>query len=343
MQRVGPLAGLPALVAELGGDVQRVFAASGLQPDDLRAGQYIPLSAFIELLDLAAAATGRQDFALQLGLRQSPESLGPLGLLMRSASTLGQALSDFVSFQIDNSRGAAAYLHRAGDDFCFGIGIYDQGYRAAGNAYDLACAVGCSVIRHLTAGKVEPAEVLLIRREPSDAAPYVQAARCPVRFNQAQSCIILPARSMEFELSTADPVQHAQLLKLMNERLSRAPWGVSGQVRHALRGLILLGKHSLPDVARALGQHPRTLERHLDQEGTSFDVLKNDVRFALARDLLSLTTLPVGEIGASLGYATHSSFVHAFQRWTGTAPSAWRRALLSGPGSLRQPQETPRS
>ena len=50
---------------------------------------------------------------------------------MSLAPTLGDALADFVSFQIDNSRGAAAYLHRMGEDFAFGIGVYDPGFRSS--------------------------------------------------------------------------------------------------------------------------------------------------------------------------------------------------------------------
>jgi AraC-like DNA-binding protein len=252
---------------------------------------------------------------------------------MTFAPTLGAALADFVNFQIDNSRGAAAYLHRMGEDFGFGIGVYDPGYRASSLAYDLAFAVGCSMIRYLTEGKVEPVEGLLLRRAPEDTASYRQAARCPVRFDQPQCCIILPAHSMEYRLRSADPVRHAELLKQLSERLSRAPWGIAGQVRHVLRPLLLLGKDSLPEIADAMGLHLRTLERHLQQEGTSFGTLKSDVRFALARDLLSLTNLPAGEIATSLGYGSHSSFVHAFQRWAGTSPTKWRKAVLSSTAS----------
>ena len=39
---------------------------------------------------------------------------------MRHAATLGEALEDFVAFQIGNSTGGTTYLHRSGDDFAFG-------------------------------------------------------------------------------------------------------------------------------------------------------------------------------------------------------------------------------
>ena len=45
--------------------------------------------------------------------------------------------------------------------------------------------------------------------------------------------------------------------------------------------------------------------------------------------MLALTSLPVGEIGTSLNYGSHSSFVHAFQRWAATTPTKWRQTFAA--------------
>jgi AraC-like DNA-binding protein len=332
-QRVGVLAGLPALVSELGGSTEQVFAGSGLAASELRPDRYISMSLFVELLQRAVTTTGRSDFALQLGLRQTPLSLGPVGKLMTLAPTLGEALSDFVSFQISNSRGAAVYLHRMGDDFALGIGIYDRAQQASSLPYDLSMGVGCSLVRELTHGQTAPQEILLNRREPKDPAPYHRLAQCPVRFDQAQCCIILSRQQLACKLPSADAAARVMLLKQLNEALSAAPWGIAGKVRHALRPALLQGRDSLREVAQAVGLHHRSLERHLRQEGASFDALKDEVRFTLAKELLALTSLPVGEIGASLGYGAHSTFVHAFQRWAATTPTKWRQDFASGSNS----------
>jgi len=59
--------------------------------------------------------------------------------------------------------------------------------------------------------------------------------------------------------------------------------------------------------------------------------IKDAVRFAAARELLSLTALPVGEV-AMADFASPSAFIHAFRRWSGTAPGRWRelRAETAG-------------
>jgi AraC-like DNA-binding protein len=332
-QRVGPIAALPALVAEFGGKAEEIFAGSGLAAAELTPDRYISMAIAVELLERAVTATGRPDFALQLGLRQTPSSLGPVGRLMSLAPTLGEALNDLASFQINNSRGLVVYFTRLGDDFALGVGIYGRALQVSSLPYDLSIGVGCSLVRQLTRGLVAPVEIMLIRREPKDPAPYHRIAQCPVRFDQAQSCIILSRQQLACKLASADSAARAMLLRQLNEAMSAAPWGVAGKVRHALRPALLQGRDSLREVARAAGLHPRSLERHLKEEGVSFNALKDDVRFTLARELLALTSLPVGEIGASLGYGSHSSFVHAFQRWAATTPTKWRQNFASEPNS----------
>jgi AraC-like DNA-binding protein len=41
-------------------------------------------------------------------------------------------------------------------------------------------------------------------------------------------------------------------------------------------------------------------------------------------ELLTLTTLTFEQIGDSLGYAETTSLAHAFKRWTGRSPRAFR-------------------
>ena len=84
------------------------------------------------------------------------------------------------------------------------------------------------------------------------------------------------------------------------------------------------GFANMEDVALRLGLHPRTLRRRLRQEGTSFETIKDEVRHAAARELLMLGALGIADIAFTLDYASVSSFVHAFRRWSGVSPGRWR-------------------
>ena len=57
---------------------------------------------------------------------------------------------------------------------------------------------------------------------------------------------------------------------------------LSAQVRRRIIEALPSGPPALPAVARALGQSPRSLRRHLADEGTSFQRLVEQIRSELA-------------------------------------------------------------
>jgi AraC-like DNA-binding protein len=323
VQRLGPLAQLPVLLQQFGVPLAKVLEGLPVTGAELRPDAFLPIPLISAILERAADLTGKP-VGLLLGKSQGHSVLGPLGKLMSCCDTLGEALGTFTGLQIANSTAAAAYLHRMGEDYAFGFGLYGPELGSS-QIYDVSAAIGCNIVRDLTGGAVAPAELLLSRAVPPDAAPYREIARCPVRFNQNQTCLILPSRSMEFPLRTADRKARGELLGLLQCKLSSGEIGTSMRVRHALRPLIIAGRASLPEVAAHLDIHPRTLERRLRREGAHFETLKDEVRFAVSRELLALTELPASDIAATLGYATPSAFVRAFRRWTGMPPTQWRR------------------
>ena len=62
-------------------------------------------------------------------------------------------------------------------------------------------------------------------------------------------------------------------------------------------------------VAAGLGVSERTLRRRLASDGTSFQTLLDQVRSALARQLLDSGALGVEEVAHRLGYSDASSFI----------------------------------
>ena len=90
--------------------------------------------------------------------------------------------------------------------------------------------------------------------------------------------------------------------------------------------LLPAGEGTADTVARDLGVSPRTLQRRLQQEGTSFQAVLAATRERLARHYLTRSELPVTEISFLLGYEDHHSFYRAFQGWTGETPMALRQA-----------------
>ncbi|WP_211104243.1 AraC family transcriptional regulator [Azospirillum sp. Sh1] len=97
------------------------------------------------------------------------------------------------------------------------------------------------------------------------------------------------------------------------------------RVRSALLEALPAGEVSMQSVGKRLGVGTRTLQRRLQQEGTSFQHTLDAVRSSLAEHYLQKTMMSSAEIALLLGFEDANSFVRAFRGWTGTTPQAVRR------------------
>jgi AraC-like DNA-binding protein len=324
MQRAAALVPLRSLLGERGVGLDEVLEGTGVSPHEIRPDAFVPYTAFLAILDNASRLTGRDDLGMLLGKRQTLAALGPLGEVMRHAATLGEAISAFAAFQSSNSTGGAVYVMRADKDVILGYGVYHRSAPISPQIYDLVLAIGCNLIAELTGGAVAPEEIFISRARPADPTSYLRLGRCPVRFGEMQTGLLLRAPALAFPLPSADRhLQERALMRLQSAR-DGAPLPLSLQVRHLLRPLLIMGNAGMDDVARRLDLHPRAMRRRLRQEGTTFETMKDEVRYAAARDLLMLGDLSIADIAATLDYGDPSSFVHAFRRWSGVSPGRWR-------------------
>jgi AraC-like DNA-binding protein len=159
----------------------------------------------------------------------------------------------------------------------------------------------------------------------------------PVAFGQPANLIAIDAVWADRPLPQANEqtarLCEAQCAALLDRRRARAR--VSARVRQQL--LRPGAQATMARVATTLGMAPRSLHRRLAAEGTTFRRLAGEVREALAEEMLA-HRMTVEEVAERLGYAEPASFIHAFKRWKGVPPGAYRaRARRAG----RAPAEAP--
>jgi AraC-like DNA-binding protein len=71
---------------------------------------------------------------------------------------------------------------------------------------------------------------------------------------------------------------------------------------------------------------PRTLQRRLAEEGTTFQKILESLRRNLCLRHLKSARLPLSEIAYLAGFSDASSFNRAVRRWTGLTPLRYRQA-----------------
>ncbi|WXA79855.1 helix-turn-helix domain-containing protein [Pendulispora rubella] len=80
----------------------------------------------------------------------------------------------------------------------------------------------------------------------------------------------------------------------------------------------------MKDVARRIGMSPRTLQRRLQQAGTTFKHEVDRIRQELACEYLAKTARPLKDIALQLGFFESTSFFRSFRRWTHMSPLQFR-------------------
>lgn len=355
-QRVGGHAALPLLFRELGADPVEMLSAAGLAAHALdRPDARIPYTRFGRLLAVAAERTRCDHVGLLAGRMLKLADLGRFGARVRAAGTVGDALRTFVAEQDGDSEGALAFVVEGATVTEFGYAIYHPYVGATDQIYDSALAAMTNYLRELCGHGWMPSEVLVPHARRSDERPYRALLRTSPRFDAEIASIRFPSRWMSRPVvrdgaimparaddaiaasHTDDAITPSHAIGATT--LARAG-GFPGpdaepelvqQVFRALRRQLLDGRTAGDDVAKALGMNRRTLNRRLKARGLTYQRILDEMRFGLARQLLSTSNIGLYDLAANLGYAGTSPFARTFSRWAGTAPGRWRRFQLAQP------------
>lgn len=99
----------------------------------------------------------------------------------------------------------------------------------------------------------------------------------------------------------------------------------AARVRSALVELLPAGKTTVDDVASKLCMSRRTLQRKLTDEQTTFQQQLNTTRLLLAKNYLKNSERTSDDIAYLLGYEDTTSFLRAFNMWTGMSITEYKK------------------
>jgi AraC-like DNA-binding protein len=94
--------------------------------------------------------------------------------------------------------------------------------------------------------------------------------------------------------------------------------------------LLPTGRCSLVHVSRSLNIPPRTLRRHLAEDGETFSTIVHATRARWAERYLANDAYSLTRIAHLLGFAAPSAFSVWFRGQFGTTATEWRRRTQSG-------------
>lgn len=317
---------LPAIVAELGADPDPLLAEAGMTRDYFLDPENSVLVVTVgRLLQRAVEVTGCRHLGLLIGRRTTVSSLGALGFLMKASATVGDALQALSTHLNVQDRGASIAVSTDGRCTSIHYTLLVSGVEAVEQIYAIAAAMGNGILRELCGDEWRPEEVRF-SFSAHDTNLYRQAFEAPVRFNSERTSLVIPTSCLRRPLGTADPLLHRMMRDRIQLLQATAPSNLVEQVRQLLAAMVLLPSCSAVVLASRLGMAERTLYRRLEQEGASYQSLRDDACRNTAYELLGNTSKRAVEVAAILGYSDAAAFNRAFHRWSGTTPAAWKAA-----------------
>ena len=197
---------------------------------------------------------------------------------------------------------------------------------------DVCFAWIIGIARRGTGRPMNPTRVEF-QRTPVCRELYEAHFRCPVRFKSNQNALIFSKADIELPFVTYNPDLLAtvapQLEAELAEQLAQNNFGE--QVKGILKQLLAGHRPGINDLARELRMSPRTLQRRLKEQCTTFQRLLEEARREYANHYLLHSSRELNETAYLLGYQDANSFFRAFHHWEGTSPGQWRM-LQNAPG-----------
>lgn len=325
------LTGFPALVTELGGDLDGLLSRSGIKRSEIgRFDAFFTYLAFIQAVESAAAATATPSFGRRLGERQGIEILGPVGVAARTSGNVAEALTIFEQYLGAYSPAIAVALHREGRNAFLEFKVVMPRPPTHAQATELSLGVMLRVLRFLFGAGYAPTVVHLPHASLSPREEYFRYFSCTPRFGSRRAGIAFPVEDLDRPLAR-DAMAHRVVLDYLDGVIDRHRPTLSSSIRELIRQLLPAGAATVHVIADQLRLHPKALRRRLVAEGTTFNAVIDDVRRELAERYLRDTDMTLAHLARELGYAEQSVLSRSCQRWFGASPASLRSAWQTGP------------
>ncbi|HVV88176.1 MAG TPA: AraC family transcriptional regulator [Kofleriaceae bacterium] len=282
----------------------------------------------------AARLTGDRDFGLHLAewlLGFPPEQFDVLAFAARSSDTLRDNYRRVARYLTVIHDGIYLSLEEEGD-----VARLVHGHRvepAVPPRHPIEGQLALALLqgRRAIGESFAPRVVRFVHPRPADQREHQRIFRAPVEHGAPRNVVVFDRALLDRRQHHADRKLAAMVDRQLEALLAKVPdhQRVVPAVRSAMVDALPHGEPAIAAIARKLHMSPRSLQRRLRDEGTSFAASLSAVRHELALRYLHDRRIAIAEVGFLLGFVDVSSFYRAFRRWTGLTPAEHRRVAFA--------------
>jgi len=261
---------------------------------------------------------------LQLGTETKTERFHPIGLAALSSENFGAAIDQMARYK---QLTCPEEILQEKDDEEWSI----QFRWLLANEAEPSVLTDCcfawvlSIARHGTGTRLSPLRVELVQPRPH-VKTIERHFGCPVVCGAPRNGIVFRGADAQRPFVTRNAELLAMLAPQFEEELKQegSDEHFAERVRLAIQQQLTGRRPQIEDIADVLHVSSRTIQRRLQDEGSSFQRVLEEARHHLARHYLNNSVLELNEAAYLLGYEDSNSFVRAFRTWEGVPPARWR-------------------
>jgi AraC-like DNA-binding protein len=291
----------------------------------------LPHRRVMELLDAWVSVTGDPAIGLRAGFEVEAGELEAMEYAARSCATFREGILCAARYIHLLNEAAEVSLIESGDVALWRFRVTDGVLQPrAANDFVLACSAKFS-LRYAMVSE-PPLEVHFMHDAPLDLSPY-DKFHSTLRFRMPHNGFVFRRAFLDRPMLRANDGLREGFETYARELSSRIAPGAPavGRTRERARAIVVeqlrRGEMCMDSVASSLAMSVPTLRRRLEEEGTTFSDLVDDIRRDLAEQLLRDPRRTVSEIAFLLGFSHAPAFHKAFRRWTGSTPTEHRIRL----------------
>lgn len=312
---------------ELGVPVAAVLRRARL-PRDLFASVRVLVTTdeLFALWQAIGEVAGDPEIGLKLATETRMERFHPGGLAALSCADLGAAINHLARYKqltcpeeiVQQNDGVEWTIHLR---WLLAI------EREPSTLMEYCFAWLLSLARHGTHSALNPVRIELVqpRKHTGRLQHYFG---CPIITGAAHNAIVFRTGDQACPFVT----RNAEVLEMLVPQLDRDLAELRDEdslvelVRSAIQQRLAGRRPAVEDIAQNLHMSPRTMQRRLQESGSSFARVLEQARHEMARYYLGNSLLELNETAYLLGYEDFNSFARAFRAWEGVPPGRWREA-----------------
>jgi AraC-like DNA-binding protein len=294
-----------ALCDEVGTDIAVFMDANGRPPRD----------ALGRFWRAALAKSGDRHLGLSAAEAWEPRADHLVILLLTSAETVGEGIEASVQYQELLSHGRVVTLGEHPEYHLLNINKIEDELPITAHEIEFIAVFVMKLLRFATDGKFKAREVHFEHPYRGNIQKYTRAFGCSVLFGKEKTAILVDDEAWDLPLAHGNQALHGQLRNVASGlHATLESHDLIDTVRDRIKLLMPRGQPGIEAVASALHMTPRTLQRRLQEDDTTFRVLVDAVRKSILLDCLERNQTSE-EVMRHAGYTNPRSFRRALKRW----------------------------